>query len=68
MFIAIKYMCICRSLPELARKIRTVTTPNTGVDWSQKQNDIIHKTGTNDVNEFDNFLVFVNVIIFDRTR
>jgi hypothetical protein len=54
-------------LPELARKIRTVITPTICLDSSQKQNDIIHKTGINDVKEFDTFLAFVNVILFDRT-
>jgi hypothetical protein len=55
-------------LPELARKIRTVITPNTRLDSSQKQNDTIHKAGINDVKELNNFLEFVNVIIFDRIR
>lgn len=57
-----------RILPELARKTSTVITPNTCLDGSQKQNDIIHKTGTNDVKELNNFLAFVNVITFARTR
>ncbi len=55
-------------LPEIARKMRMVITPNIWFDWSQKQSDIIHKTGINDVKELNIFLALVNVNIFDRTR
>jgi hypothetical protein len=48
--------------------MRIVITPNICRDRSQKESDIIHKAGINDVKALNNFLALVNVIIFDRTR
>jgi hypothetical protein len=48
--------------------MRVVIIPNVLCCESQKQSDIIHKQGINDVKELDNFLAFVNVSVCDRTR